>query len=329
MTIVTETRTKVNMPWVVVEDSPALVAEFHAWLMGRDRSTQTIRGYEIGVATFQTWFEQTTGQLLSPALITPLDVRAFKAHLQAQGLQPNTINHYLAGVRAYCQFALATGRAEHNPVADIHLVAQTPQSPQWLTRPEQYALLRAVEQAVQLGALRARGAATAPGSVWPQRDRAVIRLLLAAGLRLAEAAALKVADVEIKPRSGSVTVQRGKGDKRREVPLNADARAALSSWLAVRPASESDALFLSQKGGALSARAIAQRVGELGAQAGIDGLHPHRLRHSCAKNLVDQGVGLEKVALLLGHSRLETTRLYTMPSAHDLQSAVELTCWSD
>jgi len=329
MTIVTEIRTKVNIPWVVAEDSPTLSAAFTAWLQSHDRSAATIRGYAIGVATFQTWFEQATGQPLAPALITPLDVRAFKAHLQAQGLKPNSINHYLAGVRAFCAWALATGRAEHNPVSDIQLAAQAPQAPQWLTRPEQYALLRTVEQAVQLGELRAQGDATAPGAIWPKRDRALVRLLLAAGLRLAEAAALTLGDVEIKPRSGSVTVQHGKGDKRRVVPLNADARAALSAWLAVRPTSEAPALFLSQKGGALSARALAQRIEELGAQAGIDGLHPHRLRHSCAKNLVDQGVGLEKVALLLGHSRLETTRLYTMPSEHDLQAAVETTCWSD
>jgi integrase/recombinase XerC len=155
-------------------------------------------------------------------------------------------------------------------------------------------------------------------------------------LRLSEAAALRVADVEIKPRSGSVTVRSGKGNKRRVVPLNADARKAVSEWLAVRPPSippsggeEVTALFVSQKGGALSARAMAEVVTGLGAKAGLEGLHPHLLRHSCAKNLVDQGIGIEKVAMILGHESLETTRLYTMPSEADLQAAVEATCWED
>jgi site-specific recombinase XerD len=279
MTIVTDTQSSVKISsvperpissWVVAGD-PELVDAFVAWLREQDHSAATLRGYRIGVTTFQTWFEATTGQALNPALITPLDVRAFKAHLQ-KTLKANSVNHYLAGLRAFCAWALATGRAEHNPVTNIKLVKQAERAPKWLTRQEQYALLRAVEQEVQLGELRAKGDASAPGAIWPKRDRAIIRLLLAAGLRLSEAAALRLADVEIKPRSGSVTVR---------------------------------------------------------SKAGLEGLHPHILRHSCAKNLVDQGIGIEKVAMILGHESLETTRLYTMPSEGDLQAAVEATCWED
>jgi integrase/recombinase XerC len=340
MTIVAEVSVEVkndttlSVPWVVAGD-PALVEAFVTYLRAQDRSAATIRGYRIGVETFQTWFEQTTGQALAPALITPLDVRAFKAHLQ-KSLKANSVNHYLAGLRAFCAWALASGKAEHNPVTNIKLVKQAGCAPKWLTRTEQFALLRATEQAVQLGELRAKGNATAPSAVWPKRDRAIIRLLLAAGLRLSEAAALRLADVEIKPRSGVVTVRQGKGNKRRVVPLNADARKAVSEWLDVRPLSippsggeEVTALFVSQKGGALSARAMAEVVTGLGAKAGLEGLHPHLLRHSCAKNLVDQGIGIEKVAMILGHESLETTRLYTMPSEADLQAAVEATCWED
>lgn len=211
------------------------------------------------------------------------------------------------------------------------LVKQAERAPKWLTRQEQYALLRAVEQEVQLGELRAKGDTSAPGAIWPKRDRALVRLLLAAGLRLSEAAALRLADVEIKPRSGSVTVRSGKGNKRRVVPLNADARKALGEWLEISRSARNDeeALFLSQKGGALSGRAMAEAVATLGGKAGLEGLHPHILRHSCAKNLVDQGIGIEKVAMILGHESLETTRLYTMPSEGDLQAAVEATCWED
>jgi integrase/recombinase XerC len=334
MTILAEVTTNVktqpdaHLPWVVAGD-PALVEAFVTYLRAMDRSAATIRGYRIGVETFQTWFESTTGQALAPALITPLDVRAFKAHLQTF-LKANSVNHYLAGLRAFCAWALATGKAEHNPVTNIKLVKQADRAPKWLSRPEQYALLRATEQAVQLGELRAQGDATAPGAVWAKRDRAIVRLLMAAGLRLSEAAALQTGDVEIKARSGSVTVRSGKGNKRRVVPLNADARKALGEWLSVRPDGGAEtALFVSQKGGALSARAMAEAVKNLGAKAGLEGLHPHLLRHSCAKNLVDQGIGIEKVAMILGHESLETTRLYTMPSEADLQAAVEATCWED
>lgn len=338
MTIVTDTQSSVKISdlssWVVAGD-PALVDAFVAWLREQDHSAATMRGYRIGVTTFQTWFEGSTGQALNPALITPLDVRAFKAHLQTT-LKANSVNHYLAGLRAFCAWALATGRAEHNPVTNIKLVKQAERAPKWLTRQEQYALLRAVEQEVQLGELRAKGGqqdagGPKPGAIWPKRDRALVRLLLAAGLRLSETAALRLVDVDIKPRSGSVTVRSGKGNKRRIVPLNADARKALSEWLEISRSARNDeeALFVSQKGGGLSARAMAEVVATLGSKAGLEGLHPHILRHSCAKNLVDQGIGIEKVAMILGHESLETTRLYTMPSEGDLQAAVESTCWED
>ena len=93
----------------------------------------------------------------------------------------------------------------------------------------------------------------------------------------------------------------------------------------MRPEDTSDALFLSQKGGRLSSRAIAK----FADRAGLDNVSPHTLRHSFAKNLVDADVGLEKVATLLGHESLETTRLYTQPSKADLQVATEKVAWQE
>ena len=116
-------------------------------------------------------------------------------------------------------------------------------------------------------------------------------LLLNTGLRLGETEALNLNDVGINARSGNVRVRRGKGRRARTVPLNHDARTALQAWLDVQREDASDALFLSQKDGRLSSRAIAK----FADRAGLDNVSPHTLRHSFAKNLVDADVGLEKV----------------------------------
>lgn len=309
------------------------LTDFIAWLQEQDRSPRTVRAYTVALRDFDTWFTERTGRDLTPAHITPLDVKAYRQHLmEVRRRKPATVNNYLAGVRAYARWAKRTGLAEHDPTNGIKSIAQEDAAPRWLARPEQFALLRAVEEQVQLGELRAKGNVTHPALIWSRRDKALLILLLNTGLRLAEAASLRLDAVEIRERSGQVEVI-GKGRKARQVPLNSDVRKALLEWLAVRPREAGETLaaplFLSQKGGALSARAIAFRVAELAERAGLKDVSPHTLRHSFAKNLIDAGVGLEKVAKLLGHGSLETTRLYTTPSEADLQAAAERVSWGE
>lgn len=302
---------------------------FTTWLQAQDRSPRTVRAYTAALRDFAAWFTARTGKALAPAHITPLDVKAYRQHLvEVRRRKPATVNNYLAGVRAYARWAKRTGQAEHDPTNGVKAIAQQDAAPHWLARPEQFALLRAVEEEVQLGELRAKGDVTHPALIWSRRDKALLVLLLNTGLRLAEAASLRLDAVELRERSGQVEVI-GKGQKARSVPLNRDARQALAAWLAVRPASDCDALFLSQKGGALSARGMAFRVTALAERAGLKEVSPHTLRHSFAKNLIDAGVSIEKVAKLLGHGSLETTRLYTTPSEADLQAATERVSWGE
>lgn len=159
-----------------------------------------------------------------------------------------------------------------------------------------------------------------------QAPRALARLPLYTGLRLAEPAALNLEDVAISARKVLVNIRSGRGEAYREVPLNADVRQALDLWLAERREQFAQAtigaLLLSLRGRPLSTRAMDLIVRQLGADAGLT-LSAHALRHTWLTNLVRRGNPLVMVAELAGRNRLGTTRRYSRPSAADRQAAME------
>jgi site-specific recombinase XerD len=164
------------------------------------------------------------------------------------------------------------------------------------------------------------------------RDRALGRLLFYAGLRVSELVALDTDDVPLSARKGKVIVRSGKGGDSREIPLlDPSARAAVTGWKTERASwrgADGPALFLNRRGGRLSARAVDQLLDELAADADLvdEGGGPdasaHTVRHTFGTNLLRNGVDIVTVAELMGHRRLDTTRLYTLPTAADLEDAV-------
>jgi integrase/recombinase XerD len=114
----------------------------------------------------------------------------------------------------------------------------------------------------------------------------------------------------------------GKGSKHRAIPLNVSVRRALEDYLRVRPTAKDEHLFLNRRGAAPTTKAIQDLVAKYARLAGLEDVSPHILRHSFGKHLVEEGVDLVTVSTLLGHSRLETTALYTQPGARDLEQAV-------
>ena len=276
---------------------------FFSWLSTSGCSADTATAYAAGVKGFVTWFEETNSEAFDPGKITPTDIREYQQYLvTAKQLRPATTNRRNAALRKYFAWAKETG-----------LVAETPRfpkpvreqagAPKSLTRNEQNKLLRVVERS----------------SV---RDTAIVRLLFGAGPRLAEMLALKITDIEIGKRQGKMTVRSGKGMKFREVPLPSETRQALKEWLDKHPGGEW--LFVGKRG-KLSGRAVQKMLKKYAYQAGLpsEAIHPHALRHTFAKNLLDAGADLVIVAALLGHESLDTTAIYTKPRFSDLVSAVE------
>jgi site-specific recombinase XerD len=271
------------------------------------KSPATVSGYSKDMQAFERWFLEANGRELTPELLTQTDVREYRQHMVDTKLAPQTINRRLSALEAYAGFhghKIETRRAR-TARPEIH----------WLDKGQQAALWREIE--------RDRNAARTPAAtIQAVRNAAVVGLLLGTGLRISELCALDLDDIQVNSRSGSVKVRHGKGDKSRTVPLNADVRKALQAWLTIRPPAAGPWLFVGQRGERLKQTGVSGMIAEYARVAKVAAT-AHALRHTFAKNLINMGVGIEQVAMLMGHDSLETTRLYTLPSQADLAKAVE------
>ncbi len=222
----------------------------------------------------------------------------------------SSIARALAAVRSFHRFCVEEGLLTADPSGDVG-APRVPQGiPKALTEAEVDALLGAV-----------------PGDgPRPQRDRAILELLYAGGLRISELVGLDLGDVDLY--DGQVRVM-GKGSKERVVPLGRSAREAVGDYLTTgRPElvgrQRESALFLNARGGRLTRQGAWLIVRAAGDRAGLQGrLFPHVLRHSCATHMLDHGADIRVVQELLGHASLSTTQVYTKVSPERLRAVYE------
>jgi integrase/recombinase XerC len=283
-----------------------IVANYQEHLERTGKSANTVKAYVHDVGAFASWFEQTTGDEFAPGLVDPREITDYRGFLLQRGRSPATINRRLVSLRRYFLWAKKQEMISNTPfemLERVRVKEQKDVAPRWLTRNEQLALLRAVRQGES------------------QRDLAIIQMMLGAGLRISEVAGLHLSDIEMNDRSGWVYVRTGKGMKPRSIPLSVHVRKALQAYMTLRPDVDEDDLFLGQRG-PLSEWGIHAIVKKYAYQARQEDVTAHTLRHSFAKNLVDAGITLDKVAVLLGHESLDTTKLYTRPSERDLERAI-------
>jgi len=280
--------------------------QFRDHLVATGKSDHTIEAYTRDVRLFSEWFDQINGRDLTLQRITPVDVREYRTHmLTVENYKPATVNRKLSSISAFCEWARKAGLVSANPAEGIAQVDEVRPAPKWLNKNEQYALLRAVQEKGR------------------KRDVALITLMINTGLRVSEVSKLTVDDIAISPRKGSVTVRGGKGEKFRTVPLNVDTRKAIQDYLKQADLEDRSHLFVSQRGGPLQPSGIYYLINRYAYDARLEDVTPHTLRHTFGKNLVDAGVSLDRVAQLLGHESVDTTRIYTTPSEQDLQREVE------
>jgi len=290
------------------DNQVTLLEAFKHYLLTEDTSKNTVSAYLSDLSQFMNWYSQTF-EAFDVSEVTPTDIRDYRAFLQEQipPAAPATINRRLASLRLFFRWAKEQHLTLSQPMERIRNVESTIQGPKSLDRKQWNRLQRSVEQA------------KGPQGV---RDRCIVLVLYHTGLRAGELAALGIHDLTLGERSGHLQVRRGKGNKARSVPLNADVRAALRAYLGVRPSCQEHRLLLGQRGEPLSAHAIYDVVVKYGYLAGLEDVTPHTLRHTFARTLIGAGIPLNDVADLLGHSRLDTTRIYTRASSVDLAAAV-------
>ena len=284
-----------------------------------DLTNASQRNYLSDLRHFAAWYEahyarRTDEASLShisfcPQAITTPALTRYRTYLQKDLHQkPNSVNRALMSVKRYCSWAMQKQLISYNPSAPVKLVGEEEHAPRHLEDEEEQALVAAV---------------TNEGTF---RDRVLIVLLLHTGLRAGEICQLQRNQVKLGKRSGTLEVI-GKRNKYREVPLNATARKVLEEYLATVP---SNSIFLFPSGKtkeALSERALGYIVKKYADKARLVDVSPHDLRHRFGYRMAES-VPLHRLAQIMGHDSLDTTRLYIQGTKHDLQQAVETIAWT-
>ncbi len=277
----------------------------------RRASPRTLRAYGSDLDQFRAFLvDQYEGGPPGPERIDPLAVRGFVARLSRTGLAKSSVARKLSTVRSFLKHAVREGRIDHSPAAGVPTPRLPKPLPRDLTVDEMFNLLDGIEN----------------GDLTASRDRAILELLYATGMRVSELVGLNLEDLDLSSRIARVL---GKGGNERLVPFVSKAADALRGWLARsqelrRSAKETAAVFLNLRGGRLTDRSVRRvldrRVREAAIQARVS---PHALRHSFATHMLGAGADLRAIQELLGHASLSTTQRYTHISADALMQVYD------
>jgi integrase/recombinase XerD len=261
----------------------------------RGLSPATLESYARDLRDYGDWLVEQGASSLQT--VQQLDVLRHLASLQQRGFARASQARHLAAVRGLHRFASAEGMAPADPTEGIQASRGARPLPRFL----------GVEEVDRL--LAQPDAATAHGA----RDRAMLELLYASGLRVSELVALPLAAVDAQ--LGIVRV-RGKGGKERIVPVGQRAQEALALWLRAPRTKllgkrQSRDLFVTPRGKRMTRQGFWKLLGRHAAAAGLPDVHPHTLRHSFATHLLERGADLRAVQAMLGHADIATTQIYT------------------
>jgi integrase/recombinase XerC len=322
------------------------IAKYLEYLQAvKNSSPHTISNYGKDLGQFVAYLSPPGLEPPALAAVTHNTIREFVGHLHDHGLQKSSIARKLAALRSFFKYCVREGRLQENPA---RLVA-TPKLPKRIP-----SVLSAEEMNGFLNQLAEMGPSLSTGGEVPKksapqgenaspnklvksqdeclllrRDRALLELLYAAGLRVSELTGLNFADIDQKERVLRVI---GKGDKERIVPYGSKAQEALEKYWPLREelllqasssrrrdAPHTEAIFLNYAGRRLTQRSVGRIVKKYVRLVNVNwDLHPHSLRHAFATHLLADGADLRAIQELLGHQSLSTTQKYTHASIRQL-----------
>ncbi|MBY0577899.1 MAG: site-specific tyrosine recombinase XerD [Burkholderiales bacterium] len=266
-------------------------------------SRNTLDSYRSDLKQFSIWLDKEYGKNLIEADHAML--LAFLAHQSEK--KASTTSRELSSLKRFFQFALAGGKISRDPTLDIEPPKLSRGLPKSLSEADVESLLDAPDINDSIGL----------------RDRAMLEVLYASGLRVSELVNLKIRQISLD--MGVVRVT-GKGEKERLVPLGEEAldwvgRYMKSSRIALLAGRTSDHIFVTSRGSAMSRQAFWYLIRRHASRAGIEKpISPHTLRHAFATHLLNHGADLRVVQILLGHSDISTTQIYTHVARERLKS---------
>lgn len=273
----------------------------HSWvdrylefvLIEKGLSENSLAGYSEDLLSLQQFLEKRSGNFKG---VTQQVLILYLTRLRARGLKSRSIARHLSTIRGFFSFLLSEGLIKEDPASLLENPKLPKKLPEFLTREEVFAILAMPADNTKLGI----------------RDRAMLELLYACGLRVSELITLRVLDFD--PQTGIVRVF-GKGSKERLVPVHFEAQRILNNYLEswrkeFNPVD--DFMFLNRSGKGLTRQGVWKLVKKYAKQALIRReISPHTFRHSFATHLLDGGADLRTVQILLGHSDISATEIYT------------------
>lgn len=288
-----------------MKSSEGIEAFVRALWLEEGLSERTREAYARDLQALATWLE-ADGHVLDGARESDLQAYALARHARSKA---SSANRRLSSFKRYYRWALREGRIAQDPTLRLNAARQALRVPKVLSEAQVEALL----------------AAPGEDGALALRDRAMLELLYASGLRVSEL--VELPSVGLNLRDGLVRV-RGKGDKERLVPIGEPARQAIQRYLAeargaLLGARRSAALFVTVQGAAMSRQMFWRLIKRYALRAGVQvPLSPHTLRHAFATHLLNHGADLRAVQLLLGHADLSTTQIYTHVARARLKALV-------
>jgi integrase/recombinase XerC len=276
----------------------------------RDLSPNTLAAYRSDLTQFETWISKRNVRGLGE--VTRTHIRAFVAELSGRrGLARRTIARKVSAVRSLLVWAAENDLIADAPTEGVAVPKLDRPLPRVLREPDVAALCDLPPGDDPIGL----------------RDRAILELLYASGLRVSELCALDVDDVDL---AQNTLIATGKGRKERKLPFGRPAAAAVTTYLHdARPAllersgSPTHSLFVNSRGRRIGPRTVRAMITKYTRAEGLKEVSPHDLRHSFATHLLDGGADLRSVQELLGHENLATTQIYTHVSTERLKAVYE------
>jgi integrase/recombinase XerD len=253
-------------------------------------SNNTVSSYKNDIKSFLLWLDKKS---FNPLNINASDANNYVSKLFGDGLKSSSVNRKISAIKSFYIFLQKKKIIMTSPIADIVMPKQEKYLPMSMSEEEVERLLNSPDLNIQI----------------ERRDKAMIEVLYATGIRISELTNLKLTDLDI---NRSVLKVFGKGSKERLVPFGEKAAESLNLYLTDRKDLKSKEIFLSNRGTKISRSAFWQRIKIYTKRENLKiSISPHTLRHAFATHLLNRGADLRSVQILLGHSDLSTTQIYT------------------